>query len=250
MYLKERLAAGECVIGAGYYSCSIETIEYTSEGMDWMWLENQHTHSDWQTIVNAVRAAYTRRIPALVRTWTHDPGVIERLLDTGAEGIIVPMVNTAEQAKEIVSHCYYPPVGIRSSGSLRTEIVEPDHDEWNKRIITIMMIETPLALENAEAIANVEGVDGLLMGATDLSLQRGKFKDSLTAHGQIEDDVKYLAKVCKDAGKTAATLALTPETLAERISEGYRLICAGFDMDHVAAKYKLMQQAFKKEIEK
>ncbi len=250
MYLKQRLVAGECVIGAGIYSGSIEIIEFCTEGMDWIWLENQHTHSDWQAIVYGVRTAYTRRIPTLVRTWTHDPGTIERLLDTGAEGIIVPMVNTPEQAKEIVSHCYYPPVGIRSCGSLRTEIIEKDIDEWNKRIVTIMMIETPQAIENAEAIANVDGVDGLLMGATDLSLQRNKFKDPETAHDMIAEDVKYLAQVCKNTGKAAATIATTEQNLADRISEGYRLICAGMDLDHVRDKYKLMREAFKKEIAK
>ncbi|MFC1677046.1 hypothetical protein ACFL3G_08300 [Planctomycetota bacterium] len=70
MYLKQRLAAGECAIGAGIYSGSIEMIEYATEGMDRIWLEAQHTHTDWQTLVYGVRTAYTRRIPTLVRTWT------------------------------------------------------------------------------------------------------------------------------------------------------------------------------------
>ena len=249
MHLKERLASGECVIGAGCYSGSVEMIEYTTEGMDWIWLEAQHTHPDWQSLVHGVRTAYTRRIPTLVRTWTHDPGTIEKLLDTGAEGIIVPMVNTPRQAEQIVSHCYYPPVGIRSYGSLRSEIIEKDTDEWNKRILTIMMIETPEAIENAEAISSVDGVDGLLMGAADLSLQRGIFKDSETAHDMIAKDVEYLARVCNNTGKAAATIALTSQALAERIQQGYRLICAGMDLDHVRDQYKMMREVFKKEME-
>jgi 2-keto-3-deoxy-L-rhamnonate aldolase RhmA len=246
MYLKERLTSGECVIGAGIYSGSVEMIEYTTEGMDWIWLEAQHTHPDWQSLVYGVRTAYTRRIPTLVRTWTHDPGTIEKLLDTGAEGIIVPMVNTPGQAEQIVSHCYYPPVGIRSYGSLRTEIIEKDTAEWNKRIMTIMMIETPEAIENAEAIANVDGVDGLLMGASDLSLRRGRFTGSKTAHDMIAKDVEYLAQVCKSTGTAAATIALTGQALIERMQQGYQLICAGMDLDHVRDQNKMMQDVFKK----
>lgn len=100
-------------------------------------------------------------IPTLIRSWTSDGDTIERLLDTGAEGIIVPMVNTPGQAAEIVSRTYYPPRAIRSFGSVRTEKIEEDIRECDRRIVAVMMIETPQAVENAEAIATVEGVDGL-----------------------------------------------------------------------------------------
>ncbi len=248
MYLKERLAGGECLIGAGIYSNSVEMLEFAAEGMDWIWWEAQHAHGDWQTIISGVRMGYAMRIPVLVRTWTHDFGTIEKLLDTGAEGIIVPMVNTPEQASEIVSHCYYPPVGIRSHGSIRMDCVEKDADEWNKRVVTIMMIETPQAMKNAEAIANVPGVDGLLIGAEDLSLARGKFVDSKTAHAKVKDDVKYLTEVCRKTGKAAGVIALSPEDLVERLKEGYQLICADFDVDHARNQFRLMREVFNEAI--
>ena len=113
MYLKQRLAGGEYLLGAGIYSNSPDLIEYTADGMDWIWWDCQRTHADWETTLHGVRAAFGMRIPVLVRTWTQDGGTIERLLDTGAEGIIVPMVNTPEQAEEIVSSCYYPPLRNR-----------------------------------------------------------------------------------------------------------------------------------------
>ncbi len=184
------------------------------------------------------------RIPVLVRTWTHDSGTIEKLLDTGAEGIIVPMVNTPEQAAEIVSHCYYPPVGVRSRGSIRVECVEKDVGEWNKRVVTIMMIETPEAMKNAEAIANVPGVDGLLIGAEDLSQARGKFVDSKTTHAKVKDDVKYLTEVCRKTGKAPGAIASSPEDLVERLQEGYKLICASFDVDLARNQFRLMRDVF------
>jgi 2-keto-3-deoxy-L-rhamnonate aldolase RhmA len=246
MYLKERLADGQHLIGAGIFSGSPDVIEYTAVGMDWIWLEAQHVPLDWQTLVHGVRTANGMRIPVLVRTWTHEGGTIERLLDTGAEGIIVPLVDTPAQAEEIVSHCYYPPVGERSFGSIRMERIEEDLNEWNKRIVTIMMIETPEAVENAEAIAQVPGVDALFVGHRDLSLRLGQDSNEYTAHANIQHELQHVVDACRKAGKVAAAVSLTPEMLEERIQEGYRLILAGFDLDHIVANYRRMREAFKK----
>ena len=245
MYLKQRLAAGQHLIGAGIFSGSVDVMEYTAVGMDWIWWEAQHAHSDWQTLVHGVRTANAMRIPALVRTWTHDGGTIERLLDTGAEGIIVPLVDTPEQAEEIVSRCYFPPFGKRSYGAIRMERIEEDLNEWNKRITTVMMIESPEALQNAEAIAGVPGVDALFVGHRDLSLRLGRESDEYTAHANIQHELEHVVDACRNAGKAAAAVALTPEMLAERIQEGYRLLLAGFDLDHLEADYRRMRETFR-----
>lgn len=246
MFLKEHLAAGRTAIGAGIYSYSIELLEYAAGGMDWIWWEAQHSHPNWETTVCAVRAAYAMRIPVLIRSWTDDGSTIERLLDTGAEGIIVPMVNTPEQAERIVSRCYYPPVGIRSFGATRIESVSTDIAEWNKRIMTVMMIETPQGVENAEAIANVHGVDALLIGATDLALRLGRYVDSKRAHAEVREHVEHVADVCRKAGKAAAVIATSPQALSERISDGYRLICAGMDVDHAKDSFAAMRDTLGK----
>lgn len=248
MYLKERLAGGQCLIGAGVYTNSPEVIEYATKGMDWIWWECQHTHADWQTTVHGVRTAYAMRIPVLIRTWTHQGDTIERLLDTGAEGIIVPMVDTAAQAGEIVSRCYYPPIGNRSYGSVRTEMMEADLNEWNKRMVTIMQIETPKAVENAEAIASVPGVEGLFVGARDLSLRLGRVSNEYTAHANVKDELEHVVKACGKTGKAPAVIALTPDALVARIQEGYRLICAGMDLDHLEADYRRMREVSDKTI--
>ncbi|NOZ50043.1 MAG: hypothetical protein GXP37_08370 [Chloroflexi bacterium] len=250
MYLKERLAAGHCQIGAGIYSNSPDLVELVARDMDWIWWEAQHSHADWQTIVHGVRTAYGMRIPVLVRTWTHNGDTIERLLDTGAEGIIVPMVNTPEQAEEIVSRCYYPPLGNRSCGSVRMESIEMDLNEWNKRIITVMMIETPEAVKNAESIAGVPGVDGLLIGARDLAIRiLGKSVDNDAAFPHVKREMDHVVRVCQQTGKAAGIIALTPDALAARIQEGYRLICAGMDVDHLRATYRRMRETAQEAID-
>jgi 4-hydroxy-2-oxoheptanedioate aldolase len=154
-------------------------------------------------------------------------------------------VDTPEQAEEIVSRCYFPPFGKRSYGAIRMERIEVDLDEWNKRIMTVMMIETPEALQNAEAIAGVPGVDALFVGHRDLSLRLGRESNEYTAHANIQHELEHVVDVCRKAGKAAAAVALTPEMLAERIQEGYRLLLAGFDLDHLEADYRRMRDAFK-----
>jgi len=248
IYLKQRIEAGECLMGACIYSNSPAMIEYSAAGMDWIWWEAQHTHPDWSVMVHGVRTANMMGIPLLVRTWTHDPGTIEKLLDMGAEGIIVPMVNTPEQAREIVSHCYYPPVGVRSYGSIRTERIETDLDEWNKRIVTIMQIETPEAVENAEAIAGVPGVDGLHLGARDLALRLHKDADNYNAMTVVAPQLDRVVKACGNAGKAAAIIAFSPASVQESVGKGYRLICAGADVEHVAAAHRRMKEAFEEAI--
>lgn len=245
MYLKERLAAGHYLIGAGLYSNSPEVIEYGAVGMDWLWWEAQHTHPDWQTLIHGVRTANWMGIPTLIRSWTHDGGTIEKLLDTGAEGIIVPMVNTPQQAEAIVSHCYYPPVGNRSCGSVRMERIEANLDEWNKRIVVVVQLETPEALQNAEAIARVPGVDALHVGMRDLALRLGKNVTDYDAHIGTKEELDHVVKVCHKTGKAAAVIISSTEELVARIQDGYRLICAGVDVNILEAGWRSMREVFK-----
>ncbi len=243
MTLKARLAAGECLIGAGMYSNSPDVIEWAAVGMDWIWWDAQHTHADWQTLLLGVRTAQATRVPILIRTWTHDSGTIERLLDTGADGIIVPMVNTAEQAMEIVSHCYYPPLGKRSYGSVHVERIEPSLEEWNKRVVTVMQLETPEAVQNAEAIANVPGVDALHVGMRDLALALGlaNVADAYTGHSNVKAAVDAVLAACRKHGKAAAVIVSSEDELVARMRDGYQLICAGMDVEIVEEGWRRMR---------
>lgn len=243
LYLRKRMEAGDCLIGAGIYTNCPEVIEYAAREMDWIWWEAQHTHVDWQATIHGVRAAHGSRIPVIIRSWTRDGDTIERLLDTGAEGIIVPMVNTREEAERIVARCFYPPLGERSFGATRPEVIEESLDEWNSRIVVIMQIETPTAVENSEAIARIPGVAGLLVGARDLALRFGQRTTPYDAEEFVGEALSHVLEVCRMTGKAAGTIALTTDILRARIEEGYRLICAGMDLDHLQADYSRMAVA-------
>lgn len=245
MTLKERLAAGHSLIGALLWSNSPDILEYAAAGLDWVWCEGQHAHADWSSLAHCVRTAEAVNMPALVRTWTHDTGCIERLLDTAATGLIVPMVDTPEQAARLVSHCYYPPLGNRSYGSARVERISSNTDYWNQRVVTVMMIETPLAVQNVEAIASVPGVDVLLVGMRDLALRLGREVDDYTAHLHLKDELRRVVEACQKANKAAAVLVATPEELVLRLHEGYRLICANSDLLILAEYWQRMRQVFR-----
>jgi 4-hydroxy-2-oxoheptanedioate aldolase len=245
MYLKERLARGDCLLGAGIYSGSPEIVEYACRGLDWIWLDAQHSHADWQTLIHVVRAAQWIGVPVLVRTWTHDGGTIERLLDTGAEGIIVPMVDTPEQARAIVERCYYPPMGKRSFGAVRPERIEPDVAEWNRRTVTVLQIETPEGVANAEAIARVPGVDALHVGGRDLAMRLGRPATEYSMAAVVAEELAAVAEACRRAGKAAAVIAFSPEILRACMGQGYRLICAGMDVDRLEEDYRLMNEALR-----
>jgi len=245
MYFKQRLARGECLLGAGIYSGSPEIVEYACRGLDWIWLDAQHSHADWQMLIHVVRAAHWIGVPVLVRTWTHDGGTIERLLDTGAEGIIVPMVETPEQARLIVERCYYPPQGRRSFGAVRPERIEEDLNEWNRRIVTVLQVETPAGVANAEAIARVPGVDALHVGGRDLALHLGRPATEYSMVEVVKEELASVVASCRRAGKAAAVIAFTPEILRDCIAQGYTLICAGMDVDRLAEDYRRMREAFR-----
>ena len=243
--LKKRLSEGECLIGAGMWTSTPEAIEWFAHTIDWIWWEGQHTHFDWQTTMYAVRASHLAGVPVLVRTWTHDGGVIERLLDTGADGILVPMVDTVEQAEEIISHCYFPPLGNRSYGAVPPVCIDPDTNELNRRTVVILMLETPQAIENAETIARVPGVDGLMVGAADLSMRKGKPCGTYEMHEHVGAEMKHVLDVCQKTGKAGMIIAVSPEDLKVRMAEGYRFICAGMDVDWLKLSYHKMREAFR-----
>jgi 4-hydroxy-2-oxoheptanedioate aldolase len=241
--LKERLAQGEYLIGGAICSNSADVVEWAAGGLDWIWWDAQHAQGDWHDILTGVRTARLRDIPVLIRTWTHDGGTIERLLDTGADGIIAPMVDTAEQAAAIVSHCYYPPLGRRSAGSIHVESIEPSNDAWNRRIVTVMQIESPEGVANAEEIAAVPGVDAIHVGTYDLALRLERVAGSPAPEPLVRDAVQRVEQACRLHGKTSVVIVESEDELVARMRDGYRLLCAGVDLTFIADGWRRMREA-------
>jgi 4-hydroxy-2-oxoheptanedioate aldolase len=180
-------------------------------GFDFIVLDNEHGSADFETTENMLRAARASGIVPIVRCFESD---ISRILDMGASGVKIPMVNTAQQARELVQKVRYPNIGQRGSAfSSRAAgygaFGGADHTRRsNEGIALIVMIETPQAVANAAEIASVEGVDAVFVGPNDLAHTMGFGNDwsALPVVAAIEQALRAISSV----GKCAGTIALTP----------------------------------------
>jgi len=185
-------------------------------GFDCIVIDNEHGAADLETTEHMLRAARASGITPIVRCFAQD---IARVLDMGASGVQIPMVNSAEQARALVQRVRYPDRGQRGSAfSARAAGYgafggAPHTQRSNDGIALIVMIETPLAVANAAEIAAVDGVDAVFVGPNDLSHTMGHGSDWACAPVQAAIESAIRATVA--AGKCAGTLALTPQDAAK-----------------------------------
>ena len=208
-------------------------VEGMGRGWDWVWLDGQHGRMGDADIVGCVRAADGVGVSPIVRVPGHESGFIGRALDTRPAGVMVPLVNTADEARRIVQAVYFPPLGQRSFGGRRVvDLGGLDyHVSANDDVLLVAQIETPEAVDCAEAIAGVEGVDVLFFGGDDMKLRLGIPMDTpVTESDRLAEAMRATAAAARAAGKWAGCVASTPTALALAMSMGYRLVAGGSDV--------------------
>ena len=202
-----------------------------NQGFDWLLIDAEHGPQTLSGIVGQLRAIESSQsCSALVRAPGHNPVAIKQILDLGAQTIMVPMVETAEQARAIVAASLYPPAGIRSVGGSRAARWGgyPAYiQESNAQICIIAQIETGLAIDNLEEIAAIDGIDALFLGPADLASTEGllgpdHFDDLLVLTGQT------LARIVA-TGKAAGILSRDERLVQQYLDGGARLIANGID---------------------
>lgn len=177
--LKRKLATNKLTIGSWLTIPHQSIVEImSSAGFEWLTIDIEHSAIDFQTTQNLIGHIQANDMEALVRVSKNDEVIIKRVMDAGANGIIVPMVKNAKEAREAVSYTKYPPFGKRGVGLSRAQhygISFESYKEWvqNESII-IIQIEHIEAVENLSEILDVEGVDGIIVGPYDLSASMGK----------------------------------------------------------------------------
>ena len=177
------------------------------------------------------------RAVGMVRVAANDATAIGRALDAGAVGVIVPMINSVEDAARAVAASRYPPVGIRSYGPMRSMLrIGPTPAEANEAVIVLAMIETPEGLDNVEAIAATPGVDGLYIGPSDLTIAVGGAgpADPSVADA-FEAALVRIRLACENNGIAAGLHTRSGEDAAKRISEGFTLLSVAGDLTHLEA---------------
>ncbi len=242
---KERLAAGEVAVGIGLRqarSVDVGKIMKTC-GYDWLFIDMEHNAMAVEDAVEISVAAQDAGITPVVRVPGFEHYHASRVLDGGALGIVVPHVDTPEQAKKIVDNCKYPPLGHRSvTGALPQLDFEavPMAEATtaiNNATMVVVMLETPQAVDNADAIAAVDGIDVLLVGTNDLCVEMG-IPGELD-HPKVAEAYEKIIAACKAHGKHAGLGGVYRPDLMERyIGMGMRLVLAGSDLSFMMAAAK------------
>jgi 4-hydroxy-2-oxoheptanedioate aldolase len=246
--LKERLLDGEITIGpASVSSCPsvVEMIGYC--GFDWVFIDTEQAGANiGLELEGLVRAAHVAEIPAIVRIPESGLSIINKTLNTGAQGIWVPHVESAEEAKLCVDAALYPPAGRRGAAPV-IRAAEHAFYEWdtymaraNEGNLITLTIETVKGLENVEEIAAVPGVDSLCMGPFDMAVDMGlpssaHYGDGTVTwvHERLEDAARRTLKACEDNGLIPATLAWNSDSLERWINMGFRNLLFGTDVSLV-----------------
>jgi len=204
--------------------------EASRAGYDWVCIDLQHGLVGFEHVDAMLAAASLGSASPLVRVPWNDTWMINRVLDAGAAGVIVPMVNTAEEAARAVAACRYAPVGVRSIGPTAAAVrhgagyVEAANDD----VLCIVMVETAHAVRNIDAIVAVPGVDAVYIGPSDLSLSLGVEPRMDQSAPEFLDALAAVSRACARAGVVAGVHA-DASLVAIRHAAGFRMINAGFD---------------------
>lgn len=203
-------------------------------GFDWVVIDAEHAPFELTDVLHhlQVLAAYPG-VSAVVRPPDHDAAYIKRLLDLGARNLIVPMVNTREEAEALVRAMRYPPEGIRGVATALARSsafgnVENYTRNANREMCLIVQIETVTGLENIEAIAAVEGVDGLFIGPADMAASMGHYGDG--GHPEVVATIEASLTRIKATGKAAGMLCFSPESTARYTAAGATILGVGVDL--------------------
>lgn len=202
-------------------------------GFDWLLIDGEHAPNDLRSTLAALQAVAPHPTQPVVRAVHGDTALIKQLLDIGARSLLVPMVDTADQARALVSATRYPPRGIRGVGSAvgrasqwsaRADYLDAADDE----VCLLVQVETVTALSNLAAICEVEGVDGVFIGPADLAASMGH--RGRPGHPEVQAAIEAAMRTIVASGKAAGTLTSDP-TLARRYLDlGCTFVAVGVDV--------------------
>jgi 2-keto-3-deoxy-L-rhamnonate aldolase RhmA len=239
---KKRLAAGELALGMGLRQArtvDVATIAKTC-GFDWLFIDMEHNSMDVDSAAQIAMAALGAEVTPVVRVPGHEHYHATRLLDAGAQGIVVPHVENAEAAERVVAYCKYPPLGHRSIAGAQPQLSFaslPTGEAMrlvNEETLVVVMLETPAAIANAESIAAVKGIDVLLVGFNDLCAEMGMPGEF--ASERPEAAFAAVVAACRKHGKYPGMGGVyEPQLMRKFVGMGARFVLSGSDVAFMMA---------------
>jgi 4-hydroxy-2-oxoheptanedioate aldolase len=234
--VKRALKAGQASVGTWLSLGCIPAARFLARaGFAWLTVDVEHTLVNWETATHMFASIADADCVALARVPSSSHDHIKRALDNGAMGIVVPMVNSREQAEASVAAALYPPHGNRSVGgsvhALNFKTTGPDYfAHANEEILVVLQCEHIRAVENADAIFSVPGIDAIFVGPNDLAASmRGKDGRPPSAEATAQAN-KHILATCKKYGVAAGYHCMTPDELRMRIEEGWQFLAISSEL--------------------
>jgi 4-hydroxy-2-oxoheptanedioate aldolase len=200
-------------------------------GIDWVLLDLQHGLMDVRSLDSAVPTILGRGATPLARVAVNEAAQIGRVLDSGALGVVVPLVESAEEAAGAVAACRFPPDGIRSYGPARFGL---NHGTWDPadvgRVACIVMIETAAGLAAADEIASVKGLDGVLIGPSDLAISLGVPLDRTHEDERTREAFARILAACQRNGVAPGIVCASGVLSARYLAQGFRMLVVATDL--------------------
>jgi 4-hydroxy-2-oxoheptanedioate aldolase len=234
--LKKRLLEGKRALGCWTVLGSPPVIELLAYcGFDYLLLDQEHGFGEPSALLHSLQAmAATPGCTSVVRVPSNDPNYLKRVLDAGVEGVMVPNVESADEARAVVAACRYPPAGRRGSalGSARASDYGIHSSDYRQKsageLLIVVQIESPKAVDNVEAIAAVDGIDVMFIGPHDLSGTVGQLGD--LKHPEVAKLIARAEEGIKRSGKPMGTVPHPGTTWRDMFKRGYHMINAGSDV--------------------
>lgn len=234
MSLKNKLKNNELTIGTWVTIGHPSVIEIlATAGFEWVTIDIEHAAIDLAMVQNLITVAQGKGMKALVRVSKNEEVVIKRVLDAGADGVIVPMVKSGEEAAEAVSYVKYPPIGKRGVGLSRAQNYGIGFEEYkkhvNEEIVVIAQVEHIEAVNNLSDIISTQGIDGIIVGPYDLSGSMGKpgaYNDD-----DVKEALEKVKKVCREHNFPLGFHVIESDSskLKVKIDEGYTFLAFSLD---------------------
>lgn len=247
-WIREKVLSGELMSGTFLNLGSSLTAEMAGQaGFDWLLIDLEHGAGDRHELLFQLQAIESTPAAPIVRIAWNDPVLFKRVLDLGPSGIMVPYIQSAEEARRAVAAMRYPPAGVRGVASMnRACSFGLGFDEYfrcaGSQLLTVVQIETPASIDHAEEIAGVDGVDVLFVGPLDLSVNLGIACQ--WDHPTIRAAFAKVVSACRKAGKVAGML-LVNEEIERAAADGFSFLALSSDGALVAKGLKTVAAAFR-----